>query len=60
LLLRNGAQIETRNIIGCTPLFIAAFNGQTNVVRALVSAGADANTTAYNDVSVLNIASEKG
>jgi len=38
----------------------AAANGQTDVVRALVSAGADVNTQRNNGSSALGVASEKG
>ena len=38
ILLDNGSQIESRDNKGCTPLLYAAANGQTDVLRALVSA----------------------
>ena len=60
ILLANGVFTETSDNESRTPLFFAAANGHTDVVRALVSAGADINTRRNNDSSALGIASEKG
>ena len=60
MLLDNGAQIETRDKEGRTSLWSAAANGNTDVVRALVSAGADVNTQTNRVSSALNIASKEG
>jgi len=58
-LLDNGAHIESRdNEYGCTPLYLATANGRTDVVRALVSAGADVNTKTNNGWSALGVASD--
>ena len=40
-LLYQGADIETRNEYGLTPLFAAVLEGQTETCRILLSAGAD-------------------
>ena len=44
ILVDNGTEIECTDNEGRTPLWLAAAGGQTDVVRALVSAGADVNT----------------
>jgi len=55
--LDNSAPMETRDNEGCTPLWFAASNGQTDEGRALVSAGADVNTQLNDGVFALSIAS---
>jgi len=59
ILLCIGVHTETRDNDGRIPLWIASANGQTNVVRALVSAGVDVNTQCNNGSSTLGIASQK-
>ena len=44
-LLENGAQIDTKDPYGRTPLSLAVSKGQVRVVRLLLQAGADANTS---------------
>jgi len=56
LLQYTGVQIETKYNDGRTLLWFAAANGQTNVVHAFVSAGADVNTQRNDGVSALGIA----
>jgi ankyrin repeat protein len=41
--LPEGANIETRNASGRTPLMLAALKGQTETVRSLLAKGADIN-----------------
>ena len=60
VLLDKGARIEARDKEGLTPLCFAVASEQTNVVGALVSAGADVNTQNNDGISVLNLASYKG
>jgi len=52
--------METKDNEGRTRLWFAAYNGQTDVVRALVSAGADVNTQPNDGISALSVASYKG
>ena len=39
-----GANVETPNKDGCTPVYIAAYNGQVEVVRVLGELGANVET----------------
>ena len=41
LLLDKGAQVEAKDIFGCTPLHYAAFDGHVEIVRLLCDRGAD-------------------
>jgi transcriptional regulator len=41
LLLQKGADIESRDNYGCTPLSLASYNGHTDVVNLLLERGAD-------------------
>jgi len=50
----------TRENLSHTPLMVAAGNGQTDVVRALVSARADVNAQRNDGISALGIASQNG
>jgi uncharacterized protein len=45
LLVRGGATIDARDALGNTPLVLGAMNGHLDVVRSLVSAGADPNSS---------------
>jgi len=38
--IRAGADVNARDALGTTPLMVAAFHGHTDVVRALLAAGA--------------------
>lgn len=40
------SDVNIKNRTGATPLHVAAFNGRTDAVRALLAAGADINATA--------------
>jgi len=60
VLLNNGAQTETRDIHGRTPLYLAADNGRIDVLRALVYAGADVGAFDYNGYSPLCMAAQQG
>ncbi len=42
-LLRHGAQVNTPDKYGTTPLYRAAVQGKTEIVRILLEAGADPN-----------------
>ena len=41
ILLKHGADPNTRSSRGDTPSMVAAFRGQTEIVRALLTNGAD-------------------
>ena len=41
--LARGADVNARNNLGLTPLMMAAYHGQTEMVKALVEHGADVN-----------------
>jgi len=45
LLIRGGAKVTTANAFGITPAYIAAEQGQHELLRRLLEAGADPNTT---------------
>jgi ankyrin repeat protein len=44
LLIRAGANVNTRNDLGATPLTLACVNGSEGMVEKLLTAGADPNT----------------
>lgn len=43
-----------------TPLTIAVYNGHVDVLKSLLEAGADANTTRGNGATMLLVATERG
>ena len=55
----NGAHIESRDHLGRTPLWFAAANGRTDVVRALVSAEADVNTQHNDGAKYMHLEDER-
>ena len=59
-LLRMGANPNSRDNHGQTPLMWAAWNKNTDVVNALVNAGADVNAENENGATPLIYAAEKG
>ena len=60
LLLDAGADIETRDDSGDTPLIIASYKGRTEVVKLLVDAGADIEAMDDAGDTPLYTASEQG
>jgi len=52
--------LDIRDTDGKTLLLTAAANGQTDIVRTLVSAGADVNTQRNDGASALSVASQQG
>lgn len=52
--------INTPNLKGMTPLFIAAHSGHLDAVEALLSAGADVHQSDYNGATPVYVASCRG
>ena len=60
LLLDKGAQVEARNINGCTPLLLADWNGHYEIVRLLCDRGADVEARANDGWRPLHSAASFG
>ena len=60
ILLRSGAEIDSRDSKGRTPLFHAAKNGHLDTVQALLAAGADPSIEDSEGTGVLLAAVEQG
>jgi hypothetical protein len=58
LLIENGAQINTQDNSGKTPLFIATYQGRQNIVQLLIESGADVNIKDENGKTALQTAIE--
>jgi ankyrin repeat protein len=58
-LLNKGADVETKNNDGITPLMVAAFNNQLEIMKLLLERDADVNVMA-NGVSLLMVCSTMG
>ena len=58
LLVLNGANLNTTNIDGWTPLMTAIFAGYTNVARYLIDKGADTTLVSHDGRTALNFAQE--
>ena len=59
-LLNSGAEINTANCIGQSPLCIAAMRGQQQAVKYLVVNGANKHQKTINGYSVMHLAATKG
>jgi len=59
-LLDKGANVENKDMDGCTPLLLAASMGGTGLVRELLRDGADVNAQRYNGASALGLACREG
>ena len=59
-LCQNGAEVDTLDFSGSTPLIHAATLGYEEIVRVLLSHGADPNATDENDESALSSAKRSG
>lgn len=57
-LIRNGAEVNTSNNSGLTPLICAVKNNDLNLVKLLVDSGADINTK-QNNLNALMIAKKR-
>lgn len=56
VLLKNGADLESRNMYNLTPLHIAAINDRDDVVPHLISRGADVHATNPDGLTFLHLA----
>ena len=56
----NNENINLEDSKGYSPLMLAAYNGQEDVVKYLIAAGADINQTDYSSNSILMGAAFKG
>jgi hypothetical protein len=56
LLVANGADVNARNGLGATPLFLAMDRYRENLFTMLIEAGADVNVVADHDDILLNLA----
>ena len=59
-LVKVGADIETRDPAGDTPLLLAVRGGHQRLARHLVDAGADVNVRDAQGVSALSLANQSG
>ncbi|WP_145986412.1 ankyrin repeat domain-containing protein [Methylocaldum marinum] len=59
-LLERGADVNSRNSAGRTPLMAAAFSGNVRVIRKLLAFGADPNVMDQRGVTALAEASAQG
>ncbi|KAL3704792.1 hypothetical protein TMatcc_008464 [Talaromyces marneffei ATCC 18224] len=56
LLVANGADVNARNGLGASPLFIALDRGKKDLFTMLIEAGANVDLVADNDDTLLNLA----
>ena len=60
LLLRAGAEVDSRGSHGFTPLMVAAYHDDRAAVRALLDAGAELGAKNNGDLTALDIALDTG
>ena len=60
LLIERGAEVDSRNRDGWTPLLTASLHGQLEVARLLLDHGADVNTRQRYQMTPLHVASYRG
>lgn len=59
LLIKNGANVNAKQMHGVTPLHSAAYNGQTKLAKLLIDHGADIRAKTDNGQTPLHMAMEK-
>jgi ankyrin repeat protein len=59
-LLQFGADVNVQATCGCTPLMLAAGNGDIVITRALLDSGADPRTICRPGKTALIVARERG
>ena len=57
-LIQDGVDINTRDLVGWTPLMVAAAQGSISTVQILIEAGADINAKTREGQTALNIAAQ--
>ena len=60
VLIDAGADIETKNVQGCSPLHLASISGELTTVKMLVEAGADVRATDTGRDTCLTLAAYYG
>lgn len=55
-LIKAGADVNAKNLIGHTPIHCASMFGNVNGINALIKAGADVNAKDYDGLTPLDIA----
>ena len=60
MLLKAGADVNTKGFYSCTPLILASINGHINIVKLLLKAGANVNAKEDNGTTCLMKASLYG
>jgi len=60
MLLDNGAQVETRNHNGITPLGLAASHGFVEIINLIVGHEADVDAVDYSGVTPVCVAASRG
>ena len=60
LLVRAGANVKAKNRYGVTPLYPAAVNGDAEMIKLLLDAGADVNTALPEGEPALMTAARTG
>lgn len=60
LLLKNGANVNIGDYYGRSPIYMAARNGNKNIVQMLISKGADVNLADDTKETPLTRARQRG
>ncbi|HUZ59235.1 MAG TPA: ankyrin repeat domain-containing protein [Hanamia sp.] len=60
IIIKNGADVNAKQMKGVTPLHSAAHNGRNELAKLLIDNGADINAKMDNGHTPLFMAEEKG